>query len=114
MNSVNIQERRLTGSGAVCRTGTTPTSSQNYLCVGAWVPRDFADTLSANSYTGSSLFTQMFWAETQPNTPGYKPFNGQIKIDAYKPRRVSSTLRHPAWEFTDFLSLSVCRVKSAD
>jgi NADPH-dependent 2,4-dienoyl-CoA reductase/sulfur reductase-like enzyme len=28
-------------------------------------------------------------------------------------RRVSSTLRHPAWEFTDFLALSFGRVEPA-
>jgi hypothetical protein len=33
--------------------------------------------------------------------------------DVAKLRRVSSTLRHPAWEFTDFLSLSFGRVALA-
>jgi hypothetical protein len=33
--------------------------------------------------------------------------------DAKKARRVSSTLRHPAWEFTDYLPLSFRRMAAA-
>jgi hypothetical protein len=82
---VQTQEQLLPASGTSCPGGVP---LQNGLCVSPWVSGGvFPDQLSANPQTGhDSVFNQMFWVATLPNAPTvYVPFNGQVKIDAYKP-----------------------------
>jgi hypothetical protein len=56
--------------------------------------------------------------ESQPpgSIPDFEEYEDDIPIgdlEAGLARRVSSTLRHPAWEFSDFLPLSFGRVEPA-